>query len=335
MKDPAVSADAVAEFRKRGLPLVKKREQRPQSVAERDFWHGLFGDLLYGRRARASDLEAIDAAALLRWLRFTHQPRNATLAVVGDVDPSAAAKLVDTWFASWQNGPEPVGEVRAYFGEKTKLEPSARPAARGQTVLITHIPGASQAELRLGCLLPESPQPDRAVAYDLMAELLVQNVDRAVRDRLGAGPGAEASAGLLAGGTATLVVHATVANRELKAVLGALHAYWEGLADGQLGPTELDQARWSLSHRYALQYTTTAAVVDGVLETRKRGFPIDFLQRYPGRLARASGSDLTRAFAPCREASVLSVAGDEPTVRAALTQSWPREAAPQSSQNPP
>jgi zinc protease len=69
-----------------------------------------------------SDLDALEVDDLRAWYRKWYAPNNATLVVVGDVDPQEVVKLAERYFGPLQ--PEQVGQL------KPRTEPAQRGAKR-------------------------------------------------------------------------------------------------------------------------------------------------------------------------------------------------------------
>ena len=75
-----------------------------------------------------SDIQALDTEALRRWYQQWYAPNNATLVVVGDVDPQRVLELAKTYF-----GPLQPSEIPA-------LKPTSEVAQRGERRVIVKAP---------------------------------------------------------------------------------------------------------------------------------------------------------------------------------------------------
>ena len=102
--------------RERGIIQSETRTRNNYHIRRlKDYFNFVAPDTLYAKRFRADGtVENIDAApgSVVRDLyRRYYRPDNATLVVVGDVDPEAIeAKIVDK-FSSWQSPAAPIAEV--------------------------------------------------------------------------------------------------------------------------------------------------------------------------------------------------------------------------------
>ena len=62
--------------------------------------------------AHAADMQAVPAAEVKTWHKRVWQPANATLLVVGKVNPAEAVALAEAWFGDWKAGTEPIRRCR-------------------------------------------------------------------------------------------------------------------------------------------------------------------------------------------------------------------------------
>jgi zinc protease len=321
----AVPSGAIDDVRKYLFPVFRKDEQRPEEKADRAFWKGLYEDHPYGRRATVDDLDKLDAAAINKWVARVVNPKNATLAVVGDVDPDEVVKLAEQWLGDWNPpgaeipplDPPARSSVSVSFSDKTQLKTPAGPPK----VLVTHRPGATQGELTLGCLLPAA-DPRSAVMYDLMASMVADHLFKTVRGKLGASYGMRGRAQTLRGGASHMLITGNINNGSLAPALQAIKEYWDGLPQGNFSDKEMNRIRWDMALRYNLDFTTNAQIGDQIIGTRNVNWQLSTLDRYGDDLASISKADLTRAFQVCHDSQVLSIVGDDTVVSAALKQSW-------------
>src|SRR5262249_52422017 len=87
--------------RARLLPLLETEEQSPRARSERDFSEALFWPARFGHRATAKELAQIGTEEIQRWWEEVYRPKNAVLAVVGDIDPVKAAEILERRLGGW------------------------------------------------------------------------------------------------------------------------------------------------------------------------------------------------------------------------------------------
>src|SRR5262249_9885961 len=298
------------ELRRRYLPALARDEALPEEQARRALQRALYGNHPYGRVITAKQLGEIDEGAVVTWLKRLYQPQNATVKVIGDVNENEVEALAREWLGEWEADPD---------GRQLPPPPPSKPTA--QEVIRTARPGAGQGELELTCLLPTTDEQHWPL-YDLMASLAARRLFHDVRDRLGASYGISGRALLLRGGTTQIVLAGNVASGQLEPALAAIKKSWEGLARGEVGDSEMKRIQWDIARSFSLHLMTSAELAHAVSDMRRLGWPVAAIDRYPQHLAAATKADLVSAFKACASTQVLSIVGDEPTVRTAMAASW-------------
>jgi zinc protease len=283
----------------------------PRLIAADRMLAALYGQHPYGRRFRAQDLMALDPSLAPQWLPYLYNPRNGFLIVVGDFDPNVAAWLVSGWFASWTGMPGS-GRLTA----PPVIPPDGRP--RRETVVITHRPVTSQVEVAFACRLAFPTTGRERAAQRMLADLLGGYLSTQIREQAGAAYSVDSTVSVLPAGGAHLTVGMSVDTRRLRDALRVLHAELDALAAGRIEKGAVSQARWSLTSDEAIGYQTGLRTAAEILQGFSLGVPLEALTTDADEIGRVSEKDLAQAFAPCRSARVLSLIGDEATIRAAM-----------------
>jgi len=159
--------------------------------------------------------------------------------------------------------------------------------------------------------------------YDVMAKLVGDRVSKVVREKLGASYGFSAEANTLRGRAAYLTLRGAVDNTHLAKALDAVKQAFAGLEQGQFGPGEVDFARWRVANHYAVGFTTSADIVAAILKARNEDRDPKAIDAYPNEIIGVTPDALKADFARCTTAPVISLVGDETTVRAAIAEAWP------------
>jgi predicted Zn-dependent peptidase len=321
-KTQTVDAGALDQFRRFTLPMLQAEERPPSVRAEAAFRKALYGEgHPYSRQASAADIAKVDEKAVRAWLGRTYRPDNAVIVVIGDIDPNEVETLARKWLSDWQSRDRlPQGSVE--YVDDPRAWKIATPTPPHRETIVTDRAASPQTEIRLGCLLPETTEPRRGIAYELASEILTRDVDTLVRDRLGAGSGAHGKSNLLFGGVASLELSTVISSDRTADVLKAVRARTQDLAADGLSDDDLEQARWSLARKYQLRFGTTDSVLGAIVEARKRGWPLATIDRYAEDLLEVTPADLREVFTRCRETLVLSLLGDEQKARAAIEGNW-------------
>ncbi|QRK06436.1 insulinase family protein [Archangium violaceum] len=300
----------VRYYKEEVLPYIRSVEAWPQMVAERDFRKALYGDHPYGQVATASDVETISTRAIHEWLKQTHHPANGTVAIVGEVDVDQVEQLAREWLGRWH--------------AKGDGLPLAAPPPPEQSIVgkprfvITERPGATQAQLQVGCLLP-TPDEAAATRYSVLAELASERLTQALRHELGASYGFHGSSALFRGGTSQLVLRGTVDNAHLPHALKAFTQHLAELSAGTFRPGELARTQRRLLNDYAVSLGTSGERVTAVLSARNLGWSLGAVDELPAHLSAVTEKAVSQDFTACTQGRfVFSILGDPAVVRAAV-----------------
>ena len=231
--------------------------------------------------------------------------------IVGDFDVDAAAWLVSGWFGRWP--------VKADAGRLTAPPvppPGARPLP--EKVIITPRPVTSRMEVAFACRLGFPATARERVAHQMIAGLLGGYLSTQIREAAGAAYSVASEASAFPGGGAHLSVEMSVDSHRLRDALRVLRAEIDALAKGRIDKNALGQVRWALAGQESLHYQTGFSTAAEILEAFSLGVPLQALATDADEIARVTETDLARAFAPCLSSRVLSLIGNEATIRAAM-----------------
>lgn len=241
-------------------------------------------------------------------------PGNATLAIVGDIDPEGVGAMIVQRFGGWRAVgsavPPPAAPV---------LPPTlpTRPA-----FVVVDQPDTRWAQIRFGCLL--APVADGTWATPALAARLAEiALDVPLRRELDRRYHVVGGVALRRGAP-DMALTVEVETRHVGGALAALRSTLTRFAAGTIDAADLDRARWNESNRYVLTHGTNRSLVAAILDARNRSASVASIDAYPEDLIRPSPADIGAVFAGCLAGRpVVSIVGDEPTVRAAITEAWP------------
>jgi zinc protease len=303
---------AEVRYRDRVLPAYQRSERDPHRVAERAFRASVLPGSPYGHISEYKELDAASAGEAKDWIDRTYVPRNATLVVVGDLDPTQIQGFVEDSFGGWK-GEAPPAAAKAGPGD------AKGPAARTVT---TSRPGATQGEVRFGCQLPEVSAGSVALRHDLAAAVVRKQLKRVLRDRFGASYGVQARAVELSDGTAYLDVSTSVENAALPVALRELHRVVDQLATTQVPDQTLEWARYNKASGVALYQMSNDNVAGSIARRTRLGLSAD-LGDVKRDLDMVSAKDVQSDFQQCLRAHpTLSIVGEEAVVQAAVKEGW-------------
>jgi zinc protease len=283
------------------------RGDLPEMKATRQMLAALYGGHAYGRLPTSAERHAIDASAVRNWLARTHQPRNARLVIVGDIDLANAEREAKAWFGPWVNDVKnPAADVPPV--------PEIPTGAPQEKIIITDRAGVPQTEMTVACRVPGGSARDELVARSL-AEVAAGSLGTRLRTEAGVTYGVSGSAQRLRGGAAHIVLQTTVDTTRLGEVMRLLRAHWKQYADRGFEAASLSRVRWSLSRREWMSLQTSTAMASRLMDVLTTDGEPPELGQAAQTIAELAPADLQRAFSMCRASTVISLVGDEATLR--------------------
>jgi zinc protease len=277
----------------------RRDETLPSAKEERDFLEAIYPGSPYGRTAVSTSFEKLNSGDVQTWINRTFRPKNAVMAVVGDIEFAQAERQVREWFGDWNGNIDPAAEAPL-----RRIDPRSGPVP----ILKVDRPGVAQTEVRLGCSM--SPQsPTDFIALQLLGARLRSRVSTLARSTLGGSYGFLGGASLNRQ-TAHLDIVGNVDDRTLKVVLAVVRKEVDEMDAGTPAEDELSLLRWRLGIASNLRYATNAALAQGLVWMRLAGLPLNFVEQYPALLAAVTPEDVARVGKACKTTAVILLSGD-------------------------
>ncbi len=302
-----VEPHSLAAFQGEYLDYQASLEELPQAKADRALKTALYGTHPFGETPRASELKAIGATDISKWLEKVMSPQGAVLVIAGDVDVDLTMAEAKKWLGAWQGPAQAVAKVPV-----VTLRQDPKPQ-----VQVTHRPGATQAELHMACLArAETSKQDLTNA--VIAELLGDTLFRKVRGELGATYGISGRAVSLLGGSGQLEWRGALENGRLGDALKVIKKTWDELDSTGFNDKDVGRARWQRAREATLNTITSETMSTLLSHALLQGRNPEDIDRVFEELAGINADDLHRAWADCRGHAVISLVGDEATIQAAV-----------------
>jgi predicted Zn-dependent peptidase len=155
-RNPAFSEEQVAKALKISLSSLEAQKQQPEALLSKMMAKVVYGNHPYGNVATPESISTITREDLVQFHKLHFQPKNATLAVIGDISPEKVSALVEKLLGTWENSnlPEPKQVVI--------------PEIKGRTVHLVDLPGSVQSNIAVCSTGPRRNTPD-------LPEVLVLN----------------------------------------------------------------------------------------------------------------------------------------------------------------
>jgi zinc protease len=275
----------------------------------------MFGDHPFGHEATVDEIAAHPSGEIESFIESVVRPANAVLVIVGDVSADEAVAAARDSLARLGGKKGPIAAPAAVEPRARGLALASLEGAKG--AIVTHRPGASQAEIELRCLLP-SADLRRDIAYDVLANAIDGYLTDDLRHRYGSTYGVQVSATTLRGGTAYLRVHANVDNGRLPVALRVLRGLWGQFVSEGIPADMVARARDSVMVDRLIAFESSRNVAGALVRRWNQGWSLETIDQVPEEIAGVTPAALDAAVRVCASNLVLGITGDEGVIRAAL-----------------
>lgn len=283
--EPRFPESVFERERARTLAALKDSLTRPETLAARAFWSGLYGDHPYGRQPTEDSLAAIRLSDLRDFHATHYVARSATVTIVGALSRGEAEALAQQLTEAL-----PAGEAVA------ELPTPSLPAA---TELRLPHP-AAQAHIHIGLPALKRGDPDFYALmvgnYSLGGGGFVSRLMKEVRDKRGLAYSVYSyfapmkQRGPFQIGLQTKRDQADEALKVTRDVLGRFLA--EGPSDA-----EMAAAKANIVGSFPLRLDSNRKILDNVAVIGFYGLPLDYLDTYAANVRKVTAADVRAAFA--------------------------------------
>src|SRR5690606_25689356 len=285
VRNPTFPEREIETERQRTLAGLQANLAQPQYLAERQFFREVYGDHPYGAMPAQESGRAITREDLVAFHRTYFQPSGAVFVVAGDVQPDDIMRRLERHFGDWKGA----APARAALPE-----PAERSARED---VFVHKPGAVQAVIRIGHLLPPATHPDW-IALDVVQRILGGGTTgwffQTLRQEKGYTYGAYANL------TQRLEpgyfqAWAEVRNEVADSALAEFFRLIGNLRDADVPAADLRTAKDFMTGSFPLQIETPQQVANRIASARLLGLPNDHVATYRDKVAAVTAADVRRA----------------------------------------
>lgn len=289
LAQPSFPADIIARDKARTIAHLKEELTKPEAIAEKAFWHALYGDHPYGQQASVESVAAIERADILEFHRSHYVADRAVIAMIGDISRADANTIA-----------QQLTQRLPRLANSTDALPAMPevPPAHAQELRIAH--PASQAHILIGAPALQRNDPDYFTLtvgnYILGGGGFVSRLTREVREKRGLSYSIYsyflpmAQPGPFQIGLQTSKAQADDA---LKVVHSTLATFL------QEGPTnaELKAAKDNLIGGFSLRIDNNRKILDNIAAIGYYRLPLDYLDTWTAKVAQVTVADIRAAFA--------------------------------------
>jgi zinc protease len=271
LRNPTFPLDEFKRTKARSLVGLKAELDDPGTVARRNFYQSLFPkNHPFHSQPTAESIQSLTPQDLKKFHQQYYRPDNATLVVVGDVEPAQVKGWIAEYLGTWK--------AQGKAPQLTATTPQANPKER-----VIELPGKQQTEVFLGAPGLSRQDPDFYAAQVLNqilgGDTLSSRLGKRVRDQLGLTYGIYSAfvTGKLAG--PFIVVMQTNPKDTEKAIDETLKEINRFRMEG---PTdvELANAKRSLIYEFPLEFLNNDDLGDIILAQEEYGLGSDYPERF-------------------------------------------------------
>lgn len=271
------------EFRRNqnqaGRAVLQSR-QNPAATASEELWALAFPDVPLAQPplGRIETLGRITIDQVRSFYRDRYRPDGAVLAIAGDVTPERAQAVATDWFGSWMAGAAPAAPA----------VPARAPAAR---IRIVDHPATGGCAIAAGLVVPGHGAPD-ALARSVASSLF----DQQLAERLGRGPMRDARSTLdLTRDAGLWIVQGVTLPDSAAVAIRRITSEWKRFLAAPPALPELTAVQQRIRRGFPLAFETSANLMSQWLLADFAGFPPEYFDGYPARVAAIKPNDLNAA----------------------------------------
>lgn len=298
---PAFAANELERLRKERLTQILQIKDRGPAIADLVFSSILYGeDHPYGRWQTGTEasVTSLSRADVRTFYETFYRPNNATMIVVGDVEPADITARIESLFGAWSKGDVPA----ARFGAATPRE--------GTTVYIVDKPGAPQSSFRIGSIGVARSTPDffpLQVMNTILGGSFTSRLNQNLREEKGYTYGA-GSGFAMRQEAGPFTARAEIVATKSDAALVEFMKEIRGIGEAVPGE-ELAKAKRYLQLQLPSQFETTEDIAMGLVPVALYGLPLDYYDTYAQRIGAVTREDVQRVartyLDPARMAVVI------------------------------
>jgi zinc protease len=314
VQHPVLDSAEFAVRRGERVKAVNGTLEDPQTLAGRVFLLTSYSDHPYGSRPGPASLLSISADDLRTFMAARVRPNGAVLVVAGDISLAEASRMARGEFGGWK-GSRPAGL------------PAQGPRRAASSVMLVHLPGATEATILIGGTALEGADSGHyaaAVLTRLLSDPAAGRLARAFQAKP-EWPSETGASLTRTAGVGLIQVTATVPVEIADSALRTLRREAAAVGSGAIGEAEFARAREYVAGTFALRLQSAAQLAAAEAETHLLGLPPSYLVNYRPNVMAVTTSQV-RAIAKRvlpESGQVTVVAGDAVKLHARLAKLGP------------
>jgi len=270
IQHPAFPEAKIALKKKTSAEDVRRKNDEPRAVANREFRRVLFGDHPVTWEPTLKSIEGLTRDDVVRFFQTYAVPKGGLIGVSGDIHGDEILKKLDAVFSSWSGGPAAI--------------PPFPPMPERGTASVNEVKkDINQAYITIGHPGLKEQNPDRPVVtlmnYVLGGGSFKSWIVEKIRVEQGLAYSAGSSYGASPRGVGTFAASCQTKAEAMSRSINTIVDLIKKMQREGPSAEELERARQALLNRYVFSYESPAAIVDRALYLKFFGLPLDETER--------------------------------------------------------
>jgi predicted Zn-dependent peptidase len=283
---PSFPANELERLRQERLTSLLQQRDRGPAIAGLAYNHILFGaQHPYGRPLQGNEVttRAITRNDVQQFYSTYYRPNNATMIIVGSVNPDEITQRIERLFGGWPRGPVPATTF------------PAPPAAGATTIFMIDKPDAAQSSFRIGTVGVARATADYfpiLVMNTILGGAFTSRLNQNLREVKGYTYGAGSNFDMRqAAGPFTALAEIETSKSD-----SALIEFMKELRDIRkaVPAAELEKAKRYLQLGLPATFETTGDIAARLAPIALYQLPLDYFSTYSQRIAAISAADVQR-----------------------------------------
>jgi zinc protease len=263
--------------------LIQAQEQ-PAVVASEDLDDALYPDSVLSYRATPGSVSKITLDEVKQFYATFYKPTDAVLVIAGDVTAEAAKTLAERLLDGWK-----AADAAA------EVDYSSKPRAAKRKIILVDRPEAKGVTIRMG-IRAYDIHSDEKYAGSLAGQVLTgsgieSRLMKYVRAEKGLVYGISGFFQATRHSGAFVVSTETRPDAVAETIEAAFHVF-EGMRAAEVTDVEINEAKLRVAGNLVMGMQTIEAQAGTRMEGILNGYPIDYYDKYPARLAQVSAEQV-------------------------------------------
>lgn len=285
LRNPAFPEDKIDLVKTQLKTDIKRRNDSPQQILSRQFYHLVYGEHPDGRILEWKYVSPVSRQDLVDYHQKHFVPNNIMLGITGDFDPAEMKIFLNKYFGDW-----PKKDIN--LPEIPRVDNTPKPG------VYQIYKDVNQASIRFGQLGVSRDNPDRFAVSVMNYILGGGSFTSRMTSKVRSDEGLSYSVGTrYQTNTRDLGVWYAFCQTKLSTTYKAMRLMLnevERIRDGEVDNEELESAKDSYINRYVFNFTTPGRIVGRLMELEFENRPPDLLKKYIENIRRVTRDDVLR-----------------------------------------